>query len=170
VKLKQGESPIYTVFKYGGGFAMSNYNNQSVTITPNLLDTSAIQDLERILVSNNSQPRLIGSNGETIALPEPIYQALRKVIRAMAEGKAISFAPSDCELSAQEAADILNVSRPYLIDKLLKLGEIPYTKVGNRHRIRLHDVMLYKQNRDMERRQALRSLTELLQDEGFYDE
>lgn len=74
------------------------------------------------------------------------------------------------ELSAQEAADMLNVSRPYLIDKLLKSGKITYTKVGSHHRIRLQDVIRYKQSRDLKRRQALRLLTEYLQDNGFYDE
>lgn len=149
---------------------MSNQNQGSVTISANSLETVAIQKLEQILEPSNNQPRLVGSNGETIPLPEPIYQALCQVVHAMAEGKAISLSPSDRELSSQEAADMLNVSRPYLIDKLLKSGEIPHTKVGNRHRIRLQDVAEYKKKRDCERRQLLKAHTEFLLDEGFYDE
>lgn len=148
---------------------MSNQNLGTVTITANSVEINAIKTLERVLESDAKQPRLIGSNNETIALPEPIYQVLFKVIQAMAEGKEISLIPSDHELSSQEAADLLNVSRPYLTDKLLKLGKIPYIKVGNRHRILFKDVLAYKEQRDQERNKGLAELTELLQDEGFYD-
>lgn len=148
---------------------MSNQNQDTVTISADSAQTVAVQKLEQILESSDKHPRLIGSNGEMV-LPEPIYQALCEVVRALSEGKAVSLAPTDRELSTEEAADLLNVSRPYFVNKLLKQGKIPYTKVGNRHRIQFQDVMCYKQGRDQERRQTLKEFTEFLQDEGFYDE
>ncbi len=152
-----------------GKNVMFNQNQDSVTISADIKETADVKKLEQILESSDSHPRLIGSNGE-IVLPEPIYQALCKVVRAISEGKTISFAPIGRELSSEEAAEILGVSRPYLVNKLLKPGEIPHVKVGNRHRIQFKDVMLYKQSRDQERRQTLKEFTEFLQDEGFYDE
>lgn len=149
---------------------MPKQHNSTITITPQPAETEKIQQLEKILHSGNTQPRLVGSNGETVILPDSVYDALCQVIRAMVEGKEISLVPSNRELTTQEAADILNVSRPYLTDKLLKPGIIPHTMVGNRHRIRFHDVMTYKQQRDQDRRQSLNDFTEFLQDEGFYDE
>ena len=86
----------------------------------------------------------------------------------MAAGNSISLVPSHRELTTQEAADTLNVSRPYLIG-LLEKGEIPFTKVGSHRRIRLQDIMTYQQKRDRNRRQTLREFTGFLQDEGFYD-
>jgi excisionase family DNA binding protein len=71
-------------------------------------------------------------------------------------------------MTTQQAADFLNVSRPYLI-KLLEQGEIPYIKVGSHRRIRFEDLMEYKQQRNSKRREGLKELTEFLQDEGFYD-
>lgn len=131
--------------------------------------TEAVKQLERILASKNLHPRLVGSDGEEILLPEPVYDALCQVVRAMASGQKVTIVPSDREMTTQEAADFLNVSRPYLI-KLLEQGEIPYTKVGSHRRICSQDVLTYKQQRDAKRRQKLSEITAFLQEEGFYDE
>jgi len=148
---------------------MFNQKQDAVTVSVNPVDTAAIQKLEQILESSDTHPRLIGSNGE-IVLPEPIYQALCDIVRAIGEGKSISLSPIERELSTQEAAIMLNVSRPYLIDKLLKTGKIPHFNVGTHRRIRLQDLTAYKEKRDQERRHTMEDLTQFLQDEGFYDE
>lgn len=79
----------------------------------------------------------------------------------------MSLVPLEQELTTQEAADLLNVSRPFLI-KLLEQGEIPYIKVGSHRRIRFEDLIAYKQQRDLKRRQSLKELIHFSQDEGFY--
>lgn len=132
-------------------------------------ETLSIKHLERLLEAEGLQPRLIGSGGEEILLPESVYNALRQVIHAMASGKAITIVPRDREMTTQEAADFLNVSRPYLI-KLLEQGEIPYTMVGKHRRICSQDVLAYKQQRNVQRRKHLSEFTNFLQEEGFYDE
>lgn len=75
---------------------------------------------------------------------------------------------SEKDLSVDEAAEILNVPRPYLT-RLLNRGEIPYHTAGKRRRINLRDLLAYKQKRDAERRQALDELTRVSQEVGLYD-
>jgi excisionase family DNA binding protein len=82
--------------------------------------------------------------------------------------RLISTAIQNPEISTQEAADILNVSHPFLM-KLLEQGEISHIKVGNHNRICYQDLIQYKEQRDIERKQGLRELTQFLQDEGFYE-
>ncbi|MBD1832337.1 helix-turn-helix domain-containing protein [Cyanobacteria bacterium FACHB-472] len=127
-----------------------------------------IKQLQRILNLENSQLKLVAANGEEIYIPESVHQVLREVVHAMSLGQAISIVPHKCELTTQEAADLLNVSRPYLI-KLLEKGELPYITVGTHRRIRSEDLMKYKEQRDTKRREGLKELTQFLQDEGFYE-
>jgi excisionase family DNA binding protein len=72
------------------------------------------------------------------------------------------------EITTQEAADILNVSRPYLV-KLLENGEIPFCKTGNRRKVKLQDVLTYRQMRDRERRETLKAFSTGLEEDGLYD-
>ncbi|MEH1911489.1 helix-turn-helix domain-containing protein [Nostoc sp.] len=132
------------------------------------LETESIKELERILSVKDFQAKLVGANGEKITIPEPIYQVLLQVVHAMASGKAISIIPQQQELTTQQAAEYLNVSRPYLI-KLLEQGEIAYIKVGSHRRVRFDDLMKYKQQRDTERSKFLDQLIAESQEMGFYE-
>ncbi len=132
------------------------------------LEAQSIKELERILSVKDFQAKLVGANGEKINIPEPIYQVLLQVVHAMASGKAISIIPQQQELTTQQAAEYLNVSRPYLI-KLLEQGEIPHIKVGSHRRVRFDDLMNYKQQRDIKRDQLLTELTQMSQEAGFYE-
>lgn len=132
------------------------------------LEAQSIKELERILSVKDFQAKLVGANGEKINIPEPIYQVLVQVVHAMASGKAISIIPQQQELTTQQAAEYLNVSRPYLI-KLLEQGEIPHIKVGSHRRVRFDDLMNYKQQRDIKRDQLLTELTQMSQEAGFYE-
>ena len=132
------------------------------------LEAQSIKELDRILSVKDFQAKLVGANGEKINIPEPIYQVLLQVVHAMASGKAISIIPQQQELTTQQAAEFLNVSRPYLI-KLLEQGEIPHIKVGSHRRVRFDDLMNYKQQRDVKRDQLLTELTQMSQEAGFYE-
>jgi len=111
---------------------------------------------------------LVESNGKEFSIPESAYPVLHQVIQIIASGETVSVIPQKREVTTQEAAELLNVPRPYLI-KLLEEGKIPYTKVGLHQYIRYEDVMAYKKQRDTQRREGLRELTQFLQDEGFYE-
>jgi excisionase family DNA binding protein len=128
-------------------------------------DTETIQRIESLL--SQAHPKLVGIDGEEIALPDSVYQVLRQVIHMMAPGQTISLVPYEHYLSSQEAANLLNVSRPYLYT-LLDQGEIAYIKIGTHRRIRFEDLMQYKQKRDNQRHQSLTELTEISQELGFY--
>ncbi len=111
--------------------------------------------------------RLIGPSGESIELPRTLYDILRQVVHHLTHEQAVSIVPVGKELTTQQAADLLNVSRPYLI-RLLERDEIPYRRVGTHRRIQFGDLMAYKHQRDQERRSGLRQLTRMSQQLGLY--
>ncbi len=99
--------------------------------------------------------RLIDAEQEQpIELPAGAVSLLMDILGAMASGQGITLIPENAELTTVQAADILNVSRPFLI-KLLEEGQIPHRKVGKHRRIRMEDVMNYKQAIDRERKAVL---------------
>lgn len=110
---------------------------------------------------------LVGPNGETIELPASAFRFLHGLVHHLARGRAVALVPVDKELTTQRAADILNVSRPYLV-QLLDEGVIPHSKTGRHRRVRFDDLMAFKERRDAERRTALRELTQLNQELGPY--
>ncbi len=81
----------------------------------------------------------------------------------MSKGRGVSIVPSTAELTTQQAADMLNVSRPFLIG-LLSAGEIPYRTVGSHRRITAEDLLAYKDDDDRRRRAAADELTALAQE------
>jgi len=107
-----------------------------------------------------------GSNGKSdeLILPGNVLQLLLDVLAEMAKGNAISLMPMNQEISTQEAATLLNVSRPFLVG-LLEKHEIPFRKVGAHRRIYLRDVMAYKERVDQQRHVALDRLAALSQKE-----
>lgn len=102
--------------------------------------------------------RLIGPDGSQIDIPDELYGVLREVMTALSHGLAISIAPHNTLLTTQEAADLLNVSRPTLV-RLLTDGEIPYSMRGRHRRVTLRDVLDYRDRTRSERRQTLDQMT-----------
>jgi len=94
---------------------------------------------------------------ERIELPAGAVTLLMDILGAMASGQGITLIPEKAELTTVQAADIINVSRPFLI-KLLEEGALPYRKVGKHRRILMEDVMNYKRGIDQEREAVLDKL------------
>lgn len=95
---------------------------------------------------------------QSFAIPASAMQLLIQVLTEMGQGNAVALTPVQTEITTQKAADILNISRPYLV-QLLEDGEIPFRKVGTRRRVRLQDVMTYKHMIDARRLETLNELT-----------
>lgn len=106
---------------------------------------------------NEAVKILLPGDKDEIALPTSAYNLLIEILKQMAQGNTVKLIPIKPELTTQEAADILNVSRPYLIT-LLESGEIPYRKVGSRRRVLTQDVLNYKKGIDAKRMQTLDEL------------
>ncbi|CAN5901853.1 hypothetical protein BH24BAC1_BH24BAC1_19330 [soil metagenome] len=101
--------------------------------------------------------------GRFISIPKKAVQLLLSILSSMAEGKAISLIPADAEVSTQQAADILNVSRPHVV-KLLESGRIPFRKVGSHRRILLEDLLKYEQESKEQRDRSLDFLAQQAQE------
>ncbi|MCW5589154.1 MAG: helix-turn-helix domain-containing protein [Legionellales bacterium] len=104
-----------------------------------------------------------GGKTKELVLPLSALKLLLAILEQMAEGNAVTLLPIHAELTTQEAADLLNVSRPHFVS-LLEKGAIPFHKVGTRRRVYANDVLKYKLAIDEKRLQTLEELTKLAQD------
>lgn len=123
--------------------------------------------LERITGNQKdpAEPIEIGVEGETdhVKIPASAFKFLSNILDLMAQGKAVSIIPSDAEVTTQQAADMLNVSRPHIV-KLLEQDEIPYYMVGTHRRIKLQDLEAYRADMEKEREEALTELARQAQE------
>ncbi len=103
---------------------------------------------------------------EPIELPARAVGLLMDILETMAAGQGITIIPENAELTTVQAAEVLNVSRPFLI-KLLEVGEIPHRKVGRHRRIRMEDVMDYKASDDAKRENVLDQLVTEAQEQDL---
>lgn len=143
-------------------------NRPRTTLLPQ--DLEAMLDVSRFLEGLEGPAALVGSDGQAVNLPGEVLRALSDVVREMRQGKAITVAPVDQLLTTQEAADFLGISRPTLVKKL-EDGSIAFERTaGGRHRrVRLIDLLQYRDGRRVERRKALRELVSEAQRAGAYD-
>ena len=103
---------------------------------------------------------------EVLTVPRGAVELLARILAHMANGQAVSVVPANAELTTQQAADLLNVSRPFLIG-LLDAREIDYRLVGKHRRIRAESLLAYIRADDQRRRQAADELTALNQEMGL---
>ena len=147
-----------------------------VVFLPTAEDSKQAKDSSRVLAqalanySDDDRVRMTiqGSSGtnDELVLPGDIMNLLLHVLTQVSQGNAISLMPMHQEISTQQAADLLSVSRPHLV-KLLEQGNIPFRKVGSHRRVKLTDVMDYRGTVDKERNKTLDELSQLSQDMGM---
>jgi excisionase family DNA binding protein len=148
---------------------MSELLNGNEVITPTTADSALAKESSRRLAAHlgqSSELRLevkSGATSEELVLPPSALRLLLRVLTEMGQGNAVTLTPIHAELTTQQAADLLNVSRPHLV-KQLDEGAIPSRKVGTHRRVQLDDLLSYKQDLQSRRHAALDELQALSQD------
>ncbi|WP_322780748.1 excisionase family DNA-binding protein [Frankia sp. Cas4] len=131
---------------------------------------AAAEALERVQAYLRTHPDGLATvrldDDGQLVLPRAAVELLSRVLAHMAGGHGVSVVPAHAELTTQQAADLLNVSRPYLIG-LLDAGEIAYRKVGTHRRVPAGSLLEYKHRDDARRRATADELTTLAQDMGL---
>lgn len=134
---------------------------------PSSGERAAANQLRRILAAqaageHERKLKVLGDTGEQaeVVLTPGLSALLMELLRHIGRGDAVTLVPVSQRLTTQQAADILNVSRPFLISLLTK-GEIPHELVGRHRRIRADDLFAYKRRRDEKRAEALADLARL---------
>ena len=121
-------------------------------------------ELSRLLVNTPEADRArVKLDGNDLILPRQAIALLRDILSEMAQGNVVTIVPTHAELTTQEAANILNVSRPHLV-KLLEDGIINFSKVGTHRRIQYKDLIAYKQQRFNKNQEALDELSKQAQE------
>ena len=139
---------------------------------PDRIESKNAEQLRKIvasLVKDSNEPTKLSlvvndKDVRTITLLPALTESLLEVLRLISSGRGFRMIPVEAQLTTQQAAELLNVSRPFLV-KLLEKKEIPFTMTGRHRRVRANDIFAYKENRDAERSKALSSLARTDADE-----
>ncbi|MGO8748348.1 MAG: helix-turn-helix domain-containing protein [Thermoguttaceae bacterium] len=144
------------------------------TVAPSEADALLARESSRLLATHKlgkqSSVRIQlladGEEAETVAVPASALRLFLHLLVEMSQGNAVTLIPTHAEMTTQQAADLLRVSRPYLV-KLLDEGKIPCRTVGKYRRVRFDDLMAYKRKDDEARAKILDQLTADAQELGM---
>lgn len=136
------------------------------TVTAEPAEASDLRALADHLVADGGPVTVRDGAGHEVTLPGSVAQVLTEAARQLAAGSAVTLVPTHVELTTQQAADLLHVSRPYLV-RLLEAKEIPYDRIGTHRRVRLADVLEYRQHRAEHREAVLRRMGERAEELGL---
>ncbi len=144
------------------------------TVAPSPADAQLARESGRLLATHklgrrtSVRIRLLddGDETETVSVPASALRLFVHLLTEMSQGNAVTLIPTHSELTTQQAADLLNVSRPYVV-KLLDEGKIPSRSVGKYRRVRFDALMAFKQKDDEARAKILDQLTAEAQESGM---
>jgi excisionase family DNA binding protein len=144
------------------------------TVAPSQSDAKLARESSRLLAARklgrkaSVRLRLLddGEETEPVVVPTSAIRLFLHLLTEMSQGNAVTLIPTHAELTTQQAADLLNVSRPYVV-KLLDEGRIPSRTVGKYRRVRFDDLMTYKRKDDEARAKVLDQLTAEAQELGM---
>lgn len=133
---------------------------------PSATEKDAANQLRKLIASHvTSDARLCVLDDKTkkpteIVMTPALSELLMEMLRHIGNGDAVTLVPVSKMLTTQQAADILNVSRPFFV-ACLERGDIPFSHVGRHRRVKAEDLFAYKKSRDQKRAEALSALAEL---------
>jgi excisionase family DNA binding protein len=148
--------------------------DKDATLTPTAQDALLARESSRRL-SARTPGKLPGvriqlldepEGSEPLVVPASALRLFQRMLAEVSQGQAVTLLPARAELTSQQAADLLNVSRPFLV-KLLEDGAIPFRVVGKHRRVRLDDLMAYKRKDDEARARVLDQLAAEAQELGM---
>lgn len=149
---------------------MVSISGQQEPIAAPEAERPAIDAIEQFLEEHSADSVCLSdAAGQPVPLPDSARRVLAAAVHELARDRAVAIVPVHRELTTQQAADLLNVSRQYLV-RLLERGDLPFTRTGTHRRIRLDDVLRYREERGKRRREGLKRLTRLSEELGLYDE
>lgn len=111
---------------------------------------------------------LVDRENHRLPLPDSVYRVLLHALRFMERGESVLILPSSQELTTQDAANMIGVSRQYMV-QLLEEGKVPFHKVGTHRRVYLRDLLEYRKQRDAGRRKMLDEIAQEALADGVYD-
>ncbi|HEY9112187.1 MAG TPA: helix-turn-helix domain-containing protein [Rhodanobacteraceae bacterium] len=150
---------------------MSALRNEQIISPPTSPEESELaRESSRLLAAcighgKTARLRVIDGDG-VIEVPVAALRMLVDILTNMAAGNAMSLVPIHAELTTQQTADFLNVSRPYVVG-LLERGELPHHKVGTHRRVRFSDLMAYREAQLRKSKASLAELAKLDQESGL---
>jgi excisionase family DNA binding protein len=137
------------------------------TAIPTPSDTELAKEASRAIATNKpAELRVRMDNGQELLLPRAATRLMHHLLTEMAQGNAVTIIPIHAQLTTQEAADFLNVSRPYLI-RLLEEKSIPFHRVGSHRRICFQDLEAFKKVTEEKRQAAMNELAAQAQEEDM---
>ncbi len=145
--------------------------SDALEVRPSEMWPQDLAAFERVLepLRRGETAKLIGPDGDAIELPEGVHDLLVTILENLKAGNGVTVIPMHAELTTVEAAELLNVSRPFLI-KQLEAGALPHHMVGTHRRLRLSDVLAYRDRMDQRAEDALAAMTAEAEELGLYDE
>ncbi|MGI8999813.1 MAG: excisionase family DNA-binding protein [Candidatus Limnocylindria bacterium] len=141
-------------------------------VRPGAVRPEELAEFERVLEGASAQvgqmARFVGPDGTAIELPERIHDVLLSIIEHLKAGNGVTVIPMHAELTTVEAAELLNVSRPFLI-KQIEAGTLLCHMVGTHRRLRLADVLAYRDRIDADASEALAAMSAEAEELGLYE-
>jgi excisionase family DNA binding protein len=143
----------------------------TATLDPIALPQAETEQANRLseILHGHGQALLIAKGGESaVEIPETIHELLLQILDLMRQGKAISIIPVTQDLTTQQAAEVIGVSRPFFV-KLIEAGALPFHLAGTHRRVYLRDLLAYKERRDSDRHAAIERMADHAEQAGIYD-
>jgi excisionase family DNA binding protein len=140
-----------------------------VTVTPvgiSSKESAQIRALRQLV--HEGPIKLVGAKGRRAELPSAVVGLLDEILKNMQAGRTVHIVPESPQLTTQRAANLLGVSRPFMV-RMLEEGQLPFHMVGSHRRVYLKDLLAYQKRRDAERHDAINRMARMELEAGTYD-